>query len=126
MVRLFLMLLCAVPLAAGGCANRPAAGPTPAQVPDPFDGGDQGADPSQIVSGVGRIVYVDLEGGFYGLIAEDSTRYNPINLGADAFAAYREDGLRVRFRAVRRTDLLTTRMWGLNIELLDLLPVEVE
>lgn len=79
-------------------------------------------DPEDIVSGVGTIIYVDLEGGFYGLVAEDGTKYNPLNL-EDAF---KQDSLRVRFRGVLRTDVMTTRMWGRNLEIQEMLRVNTD
>lgn len=83
---------------------------------------DDGPDPANIVSGVGTIVYMDLEGGFYGLVAEDGTKYNPLNL-ADEF---KQDSLRVRFRAETKTDVMTTRMWGTNVEILEMLQITVD
>ena len=79
-------------------------------------------DPADIVSGVGHIIYNDLEGGFYGLVADDGSRYNPINL-EDAF---KQDSLRVRFRAVKRPGTVTIQMWGETVEILDMLTVEVD
>ncbi len=105
-----LRLLCSLALLGlffvAGCASRPPETPPP--------------DPENVVSGVGLIVYLDLEGGFYGLVADDGARYDPLNL-ADAF---KKDSLRVRFRAEKRTDVMTTRMWGQPVHLLDLQPVE--
>lgn len=65
---------------------------------------------------VGTVQYVDLEGGFYGILGEDGTKYNPMNLGE----SYREDGLRVRFRFRSRDDVATTQMWGQNVEILEI------
>ena len=79
-------------------------------------------DPEDVVNGVGTIIFVDLEGGFYGLVAEDGTNYNPLNLG-DAF---KEESLRVRFRGVLRPDVMTTRMWGRNLEILEMLRVRID
>ncbi|GIV57848.1 MAG: hypothetical protein D6746_05785 [Bacteroidetes bacterium] len=60
----------------------------------------------------GTIHYVDLEGGFYGLVADDGTRYLPLNLDA----SFRKDGLRVRFEAVPE-DVLTLQQWGRPVRL---------
>lgn len=71
--------------------------------------------PEDIISAVGTVRYIDLEGGFYGIIADDSTRYNPDSLGA----SLREDGLRVRFRAERREEM-TVQMWGVPVTIIDI------
>ncbi|PSQ92972.1 MAG: hypothetical protein BRD52_03145 [Bacteroidetes bacterium SW_4_67_19] len=76
--------------------------------------------PEDIVSGLGTVRYVELEGGFYGIVADDSTRYLPQDLGTD----YREDGLRVRFRAAVQDSAMTMEMWGTPVEMLDILRVE--
>jgi len=65
-----------------------------------------------VLQGTGTIRYVDLEGGFYGLVAEDGTKYDPTPLPE----SLRVDGLRVRFRATK-TDEMTTRMWGTPVEI---------
>ena len=95
------------------------ANPTDAQVPE-FGAAD-GPPPEDIVSGVGVIRYLDLEGGFYGLIANDSTRYTPTNLDA----AFQEDGLEVRFRGVLQ-DVMTMQMWGKPLEILEITPTLTE
>jgi hypothetical protein len=63
--------------------------------------------------GVGAVRYVDLEGGFYGLVADDGSRYDPQSLPD----SLRVDGRRVRFR-IRMRDALTTRMWGTPVTVL--------
>jgi hypothetical protein len=97
-------------LVLGGCAatERPPGAGTPASpsVPD-----TAGAD--DVIQGTGTIRYVDLEGGFYGLVADDGTTYDPTPL-PDSLC---KDGRRVRFR-VRETNALTTRMWGTTVEVL--------
>ena len=49
----------------------------------------------QRIDGNGTIHYEDLEGGFYGIMADSGERYLPINLN-DTFKI---DGLRVKFSA---------------------------
>lgn len=128
-MRLLLIMLLWVGLAAG-CANQPppdvASDPgVDVDLPDADQAEeileDEG-DPADIVSGVGTITYVEIEGGFYGLVAEDGTKYNPLNLDED----FQEDGLRVRFRGQVRTDVMTTRMWGKNLEIEEMLRVTVD
>ena len=65
-----------------------------------------------IVEATGIIKYVDLEGGFYGIIA-DGKHYVPINLSKE----FKMDGLKVKFKAKIRKDLVSIHMWGILIEL---------
>ena len=67
-----------------------------------------------LVEGTGTVRYVDLEGGFYGIVDEEGVQYDPINLD-DAF---REDGLQVHFLAQTRDDVMTIRMWGTVVEII--------
>jgi hypothetical protein len=60
----------------------------------------------------GTVRHVDLEGGFFGIVADDSTKYDPTELAP----AFQKDGLRVKFKA-RPTNATTTRMWGKPVEL---------
>ena len=111
-----LALLAGIALAVTGCTS------TSGSLPD-ADVVEEDADlppPEDIVSGLGTVRYVELEGGFYGIVADDSTRYLPQDLGTD----YREDGLRVRFRAAVQDSAMTMEMWGTPVEMLDILRVE--
>lgn len=68
------------------------------------------------VEGTGTIRYLDVEGGFYGIVADDGSNYDPINLACD-FAVFQEDGLRITFEGEIRDDLDSVHMWGTIIEL---------
>ena len=106
-------LLALVLLAATGCSTKPPPEDgTPTPPPASSD--------ENLVSGVGTILYQDLEGGFYGLVADDGAKYDPLNLDE----AFQQDSLRVRFRAQRRTDVMTIRMWGQPVEILDMARVD--
>ena len=72
-----------------------------------------GAKPSDpnLITANGTVRWMDLEGGFFGLVADDSTKYDPGTLPAE----FRTDGLRVRFRA-RKTGAMTIRMWGTAVD----------
>ncbi len=126
MMRLLIVTLCVAGFAAAGCnmEQRPTEGEVPppeardAEVPAVGD--EENPDPEDIVDAVGTVRYVDLEGGFYGIVVSDTARYNPMNLGE----AYREDGLAVRFRGVLRRDVMTTQQWGRPLEILDITSVE--
>ncbi|MCK4760237.1 MAG: hypothetical protein KAT69_09305 [Candidatus Aminicenantes bacterium] len=65
-----------------------------------------------IVEATGIIKYVDLEGGFYGITTPDKS-YVPINLPPE----FEMDGLKVKFKAKIRKDLVSIHMWGILIEL---------
>jgi hypothetical protein len=83
---------------------------------------NEAPDPENIISDTGTVHYVDLEGGFYGIVADDSTRYLPDSLDA----ALQQDGLRVRFRAHIREDAVTMQMWGQPIDLLDIARLQID
>ncbi|MDN7024616.1 hypothetical protein FGU65_06895 [Methanoculleus sp. FWC-SCC1] len=68
------------------------------------------ADP---VSANGTVTYVDLEGGFYGIVTDGGDRYLPLNL-PDHLAA---DGLRVRFAGTIETDIVTIQQWGTPLQI---------
>ena len=67
-----------------------------------------------IVEGSGTITYINLEGGFYGIMADDGEHYVPINLPPE----FKVDGLRVRFKGKIRDDLLSIYMCGTLLELI--------
>ncbi|MFW9829012.1 MAG: hypothetical protein ACFFEY_15650 [Candidatus Thorarchaeota archaeon] len=67
-----------------------------------------------VFDGTGEIVFIGLEGGFFGIKSDDGEYYDPINL-LDEFKIV---GLRVLFLARIRTDVLTYHMWGKVVELL--------
>ena len=69
------------------------------------------------VEGTGTIRYLDVEGGFYGIVADDGSNYDPVNLSSD-FAGFQEDRLRVTFEGRIRDDLDSIHMWGTIIELM--------
>lgn len=65
------------------------------------------------VSGAGTVQYIDLEGGFYGIVADDGTQYLPLNLPEE----FSENNLTVEFDAVIREDVATIQQWGIPIEI---------
>jgi hypothetical protein len=65
------------------------------------------------ISGVGTITYVDLEGGFYGIAADDGNSYLPLNIGEE----FKKDGMCVQFTA-NFSDAVTIYQWGTPIELI--------
>ena len=113
MARTCILLICIVLMTAAGCSTNPPPEEVARTAPD--EEAETPAPPGQ-VQGVGTITYFDLEGGFYGLVADDGARYDPMNLDE----AFKEDGLRVRFRARLRTGVMTIRQWGKPVEVLEM------
>ena len=112
-MRRMLGLLAFVVLVTTGCSTKPPAEeatPTP-----PVETSEK-----DLISGVGTILYQDLEGGFYGLVADDGATYDPLNLDE----AFKQDSLRVRFQARRYTNVMTIRMWGQPVEILEMARVD--
>lgn len=61
----------------------------------------------------GKITRVQIEGGFWGILGDDGTKYDPINLQEE----YKKDGLPVRFEVKIREDLASFHMWGQIVEI---------
>ena len=72
------------------------------------------AEPS--ITSKGVVTYIDLEGGFYGIISGEGTRYLPLNLAQE----YRVDGLSVSFTAVPEKDIMTIQQWGQPITIVSI------
>lgn len=121
MWRFVLILSLAAVLVVAGCASGDAPRtPGGAQQPD-FDD-DETSNLEDIVSAVGTVRYVDLEGGFYGIETDAGVQYLPQDLPD----AYQQDGMRVRFRARILDEVMTVQMWGQPVRLLDILEVTVD
>ncbi len=63
---------------------------------------------------LGFIKYVELEGGFFGIMTEDGTKYFPEYLEQD----FKQDGLGVRVQAKPQEQILGIQMWGNPIEII--------
>jgi len=72
--------------------------------------------PDVDVSTDGTVTYIDLEGGFYGIVAKEGTKYYPLNLGENM----KTDGLKVRFLAETKDDIMTVQQWGIPIEIINI------
>ena len=64
------------------------------------------------VSDKGKIIHFDLEGGFYGIVADQGDHFLPENLSPD----YQHDSLRIYFEGII-TDRPTVQQWGRTIML---------
>ncbi len=61
----------------------------------------------------GRVAYIGLEGGFYGIYGDDGVSYDPVNLPAD----FQKDSLRILFNGTILTEQASTHMWGTLLKL---------
>jgi len=66
---------------------------------------------------MGTVVFVGLNGGFFGILGDDGKRYEPINLPSDCEVV----GLRVWFKA--RILQWTMHVWGIPIEIIEIVPL---
>lgn len=67
----------------------------------------------ELIVSSGTVAYLELEGGFFGIVAVDDQHYDPINLADD----FRIDGTEVEFVAYPRNDVMSFNMWGQIVEL---------
>ncbi|MHC4931669.1 MAG: hypothetical protein ACYTGV_05710 [Planctomycetota bacterium] len=65
----------------------------------------------------GTVVFLEQEGGLYGLVGDDGTAYEPTNLPPE----FSVDGMRVRFDA---RDVEGSALWGRLIEILEIVRSE--
>ena len=65
---------------------------------------------------VGTVTYQEMEGGFYGIEAEDGSKYDPLNLPE----SFKKDGLKVQVKAQMKTDVIGFHMYGSIIEVMDI------
>lgn len=75
--------------------------------------------PENLVQTTGTVIYVDLEGGFYGIAGDENTSYDPVNLGDE----FMEDGLKVEFTAYPAEDVASFHMWGEIVEIRSIQPI---
>ncbi len=67
----------------------------------------------KIIKGTGTVKFVDLEGGFYGIITRDGQKLLPLNLPGDM----KSDGTQVWFEAEVEEGTASTMMWGVPVKL---------
>ena len=67
-------------------------------------------------STIGIVSYVDLEGGFYGIVTDQGARHNPLNLPVK----FRVDSLSVSYKYKTLQNVASIQMWGTPIEILEI------
>ena len=68
------------------------------------------------VAGEGSIIFNDFEGGFYGIIADNGEKYDPINLPKE----FEIDGVRVKFKLNILENQSSIHMWGILVEIIEI------
>ena len=61
----------------------------------------------------GTVVHQDIEGGFWGILADDGSKYHPVG---GLPHAYREDGCRI-MADIEPVEAVTFAMWGRNVRI---------
>ena len=67
----------------------------------------------------GQVTWLDIEGGFYGIITPDGSKYLPVNLPD----GYKVDGVTVDVTGIIPDDVMTIQMWGKPIRIQSINPV---
>ncbi len=67
-------------------------------------------------STIAIVSYIDLEGGFYGIITDTGDHHDPINLPVE----YQVDSLRISYKYKTVQNVASIRMWGTPIEILEI------
>ena len=83
-------------------------------------GSCSGSGQKDQVSFTGQVTWVDLEGGFYGIMSADGRPYAPLNLPED----FQVDGVTVAVLGDPVPDTVTIQMWGEPIEITSITPVK--
>ena len=66
------------------------------------------------VKAAGVVTWIDLEGGFWGIKADDGGHYDPLSSLPKEF---RKNGLKVRFEAIIDKGTISFHMWGKIIKI---------
>jgi hypothetical protein len=74
---------------------------------------------SGLIQTTGTVTWVPLEGGFYGIIGDDGTQYDPLNLPEE----YSVDGFRIGFTAIEEQNVASIHMWGTIITITGTTPI---
>jgi len=68
----------------------------------------------EVIDIKGKVVFVQLEGGFWGIVSEDGQRYDPHSLAP----MFQKKGILVRVKARISDRVVQIHMWGRPIEIL--------
>ncbi len=68
---------------------------------------------SNVVTITGVVKFIELEGGFYGVVSSDGKQYRPDNLPEN----YKRDGAAIHFQAEVMNDMMGIQMWGTSVQI---------
>ena len=69
------------------------------------------------IQGQGRIVWNDFEGGFFGIVDENGSKYFPLRPLKEELQV---DGLAIRFVLRSQADVATIVMWGTPVSVIQI------
>ncbi|HWP68849.1 MAG TPA: hypothetical protein VN437_06055 [Rectinemataceae bacterium] len=69
-------------------------------------------EPNKPIQITGTVTYIDIEGGFWGIVSDDGIRYDPTNLDGE----FHRDGLRVRAE-IKPAEWIGVHMWGTIVDI---------
>ena len=72
--------------------------------------------PAGAVQGTGTVKFLEMEGGFYGIVGDDGINYDVLNLSDE----FKKDGLRVKFVIKPAANQASFRMWGQIVEVISI------
>jgi hypothetical protein len=65
------------------------------------------------LSFVGEVRWISVEGGFFGLVAEDGRKFLPLNLAQE----FKKEGLKIKVKGNIKKGIVTIQMWGAPFEI---------
>ena len=65
------------------------------------------------IQGTGTVIFLEIEGGFYGIRADSGEHYRPVDLPE----TFESNGMRIRFCAEPVQGLVGIHMWGVPVTL---------
>jgi hypothetical protein len=65
------------------------------------------------ISFVGEVRWISIEGGFFGLVAEDGRKFFPLNVPQE----FKKEGLKIRVKGNIKKGIATVQMWGAPFEI---------
>lgn len=69
----------------------------------------------------GTVVYLDLEGGFYGIVDENNEKLLPLNLAPE----FKKEGTIIKFKGAVENDIVSIQQWGTAFTISDIELVKI-